>query len=48
MKSDGIAPNKRTVLVLREHAAKLIPNEKSQIEAAEAEELASLEAKLNA
>lgn len=30
MKADGIAINKRTVLVLRSYAAKLIPNEKAR------------------
>ena len=43
MKSDGITPNKRTVLVLRDQAEKLIATEKAAIEAAEAEELAELD-----
>jgi hypothetical protein len=35
MKTDGIPFNKRTVLVLRQYAQKLIPTEKAAIEAEE-------------
>ena len=46
MKQDGIAINKRTVLVLRQFASKLVPNERAEIEQQEARELADLDAQL--
>ncbi len=45
MKADGIAINKRTVLVLRQYS-KLVAAERAEIEAAEARELAELDAAL--
>jgi hypothetical protein len=46
MKEDGIAINKRTVLVLRQYASKLVANERAEIEKQEAQELADLDAQL--
>jgi hypothetical protein len=46
MKEDGIAINKRTVLVLRQYASKLVANERAEIEKQEAHELADLDAQL--
>jgi hypothetical protein len=46
MKSDGILINKRTVLVLRQFASKLVPQEMKTISEQEAKELAELDAAL--
>jgi tRNA threonylcarbamoyladenosine modification (KEOPS) complex Cgi121 subunit len=46
MKQDGIAINKRTVLVLRQFATKLVSSERAEIEQQEARELADLDAQL--
>ena len=44
--SSGIPINKRTVLVLRDYATKLVSTERTAIEAEEAKELAELDAQL--
>lgn len=46
MKTENIAINKRTVLVLRQFATKLVATEKAAIEEEERKELENLEAKL--